>query len=183
VRAFDLETYQTVATYPTETGPLSVAVSPDGARLYVANYGSDNVSVINTTNATSSTIEGLSHPVSLGVLPDATRLYVVSNLCCVKVIDTTTNQIVKSIYVPDVPGALSVSPDGKFVYIVHSFDRTTHAELGRVRLGVGVDGAGPFSIALTPQVTTIDFEHMPGADNQLGTADDVALAGGTGIGD
>jgi DNA-binding beta-propeller fold protein YncE len=29
---------------------IGVAVTPDGAFVYVANQGSDNVSVINTTN-------------------------------------------------------------------------------------------------------------------------------------
>ena len=32
-----------------ETDPIGVTVTPDGTKVYVANYGSNNVSVINTT--------------------------------------------------------------------------------------------------------------------------------------
>ena len=49
------------------SNPIGVSVSPDGSKLYVANYGSDNVSVINTaTNAVVTTVAVGSGPNSLG---------------------------------------------------------------------------------------------------------------------
>jgi YVTN family beta-propeller protein len=41
-----------VATIPVGSVPLAVAVSPDGKHVYVANSGSNNVSVIDTATNT-----------------------------------------------------------------------------------------------------------------------------------
>ena len=51
---------------PVEYEPVGVAVTPDGTKVYVTNYKSATVSVINTTtNAASDT-----HRVVLGNTPD-----------------------------------------------------------------------------------------------------------------
>ena len=56
--------------------PQLIAVSPDGTRVYVANQGSDTVSVINTaTNTVVATISAGSQPVGPAVSPDGARVY------------------------------------------------------------------------------------------------------------
>ncbi len=57
--------------------PLGVAVSPDGSRAYVTNFGGNSVSVINTTSnppAVVGTPIGVGNgPRGVAVSPDGTR--------------------------------------------------------------------------------------------------------------
>jgi YVTN family beta-propeller protein len=56
-----------VATVAVGSYPVGVSVSPDGSRVYVANGGSNNVSVINTsTNTVVATVAVGSYPFSFG---------------------------------------------------------------------------------------------------------------------
>ena len=43
---FDIATQSVVATVPVGRTPDGIAISPDGRRAYVANYGTDTVSVV-----------------------------------------------------------------------------------------------------------------------------------------
>jgi YVTN family beta-propeller protein len=57
-----------------------VAFSPDGTRAYVANFGDDTVSVINTATSTvSKTLTVGDGPVGVAVSPDGTHLYVANS--------------------------------------------------------------------------------------------------------
>ena len=52
-------------------------MTPDGARVYVANFGSGTVSVIATaTNAVEATVAVGDDPVGVAVTPDGARVYV-----------------------------------------------------------------------------------------------------------
>lgn len=71
------------ATLVTDTNtdidnPYGLAYSPDGAKLYVANYGTDTVSVIDT--ATKSVVDNItvnnSENIDVAVTPDGTTLLV-----------------------------------------------------------------------------------------------------------
>ena len=46
----DIANNTVTATVPVGTSPWGVAVSPDGSKVYVANNGSNDISVINTTD-------------------------------------------------------------------------------------------------------------------------------------
>ncbi|MGA2522956.1 MAG: hypothetical protein ABSF65_02240 [Candidatus Bathyarchaeia archaeon] len=51
---------------------MGVAVTPNGAYAYVANYGSGSVSVISTaTNTISATVTGFSEPWGVAVTPNS----------------------------------------------------------------------------------------------------------------
>ena len=66
------------ATITVGSGPISVAVSPDGTRAYTANLSANTVSVINTaTNTVTATIAlgANRNPYSVAVSPDGTRAY------------------------------------------------------------------------------------------------------------
>jgi YVTN family beta-propeller protein len=57
-----------VATVPVGTGAESVAVTPDGKHVYVANWDSANVSVIRTaTNKVVATIRVGSIPFAVSI--------------------------------------------------------------------------------------------------------------------
>src|ERR1017187_9684522 len=74
--------------------PQRVAITPNGAEVYVTNYGDNTVSVISTaTNKVSSTISVGGSPLSLAVSPDGSRAYVGDNSGAVSIINTLTKAL------------------------------------------------------------------------------------------
>ena len=64
VSVIDATTNMVNATIPVGSFPVGVAVSPDGGKVYVADYSADTVSVIDTaTNAVSATIPVVKTPI------------------------------------------------------------------------------------------------------------------------
>jgi YVTN family beta-propeller protein len=72
-----------------------VAVSPDGSKVYVANAGSNNVSVIATvTDTVIDTVNVGEGPQGIAVSPDGSKVYVVNDVSdTVSVIATATNTV------------------------------------------------------------------------------------------
>jgi len=77
------------------------AQAQSGPFAYIANYGSDNVSVIDTsTNAVVATIAVGTRPYGVAVNPTGTRVYVTNEGSDnVSVIDTSTNNVVATVAV------------------------------------------------------------------------------------
>ncbi len=93
------------------TEPDAIAVIPDGWTTYVANYRSDNVSVIDTqTNRVVGSISVGKGPSSIGITSDDKTAYVVNLVSnTISVIDTQTNQVVgRPIRVGKWPFAIAV---------------------------------------------------------------------------
>ena len=62
------------------TNPIGVSVTPDGRRAYIANRGSSNISVIDTTtNTVVKTIPVGSLVFRVAITPNGTRVYVANN--------------------------------------------------------------------------------------------------------
>ncbi len=103
-------------------GPISgMAVSPDGSRLMVANYGHDSVSVFDTEAcAVVETIAGLDEPFAIafgGAHTDRAYVSTVSPAYdSIEVIDTSTNTIIATHPLALSVSDLAASPDGKYVY-------------------------------------------------------------------
>ena len=76
---------------------ISIAVNPSGSRAYVANLGSNNVTVIDTATNTvvGAPIAVGTAPVAIAVNPSGSRAYVTNyGSNSVTVIDTATNTVV-----------------------------------------------------------------------------------------
>lgn len=106
--------------------PVGIAVAPDGPHAYVANSGSNTVSVIDITNgAVTGTIVVGTAPWGVAIAPDGLRVYV-SNVGSgtVSVIDTAAGTVVATIGGFTLPQGLALTPDGARVYVANSGSAT-----------------------------------------------------------
>ena len=178
---------------PIQVGidPNGVAVTPDGQRVYVANAGSDTVSVIATaTNSLVDTdparagvdpIQVGRSPIGVVVTPDGRRVYVANgDSDSVSVIDTETNSLVDTdpdqagvdpIGVGDRPQGVAVTPDGARVYAVNSVSDSVSAIDTATNKVVGdpiLVGDFPVAFGRFIQPAPPPFAGTPGAANCAG---------------
>jgi YVTN family beta-propeller protein len=106
--------------------PKGVSVAPNGKTAYVANSGSNNVSVIDTsTNTVTDTVKVGFDPDGIAISPDGKKIYVAnSGSNNVSVIDTATNTLKATVPVGNTPMGIAVTPDGKKVYVANYGNNT-----------------------------------------------------------
>ena len=84
----------TISVGDSYSGPLGVAVSPDGSKIYVANTGLNAVSVIDTAKETVTDIAVGNSPSGVAFSTDGSKIYVANtDSNSVSVIDTATNEV------------------------------------------------------------------------------------------
>ena len=110
-----------IATVTVGGGPVGVAVTPDGARVYVGNFSGSTVSVIATaTNTVTATVTVGLNPEGIAVTPDGTRVYVANfNANTISVIATASNTVTATVTVGANPAGVAVTPDGARVYVAN----------------------------------------------------------------
>ena len=92
-------------------------MSRDGTHVYVANFGSANVSVIETDgNTVVTTINVGGGPADVVVGLDGTVYVANGDSDTVSVIDAT-NTVASTIFVGDAPEDMALSPDGTHLYV------------------------------------------------------------------
>ncbi|EJM68569.1 YVTN family beta-propeller repeat protein [Pseudomonas sp. GM50] len=103
---------------PVGAGPRGIAINNDGSRVFVCNYISGNVSVINTRNRkVIHTIAVEHYPQNIVLAHGGKRAYVTNyGSSSVSVIDTET-YAVGNVTVGRYPRGIVVSRDGKHVYV------------------------------------------------------------------
>ena len=90
-------------------------LNPDGTKVFVTNFFSQNVSVIDTaTNKVTSTVKVGTYPLGVAVDPDGKKVYV-TNLWSndVSVIDTDTNTVTATVPVGKKPVGVAVTKNKK----------------------------------------------------------------------
>jgi YVTN family beta-propeller protein len=105
--------------------PNGIAISRDGTRVFVSNFWSNSVSVVDTgSRSVIATIPTLSNPTSLAVSPDGSRLYVSAfttapSRYVVQVIALANGTTIAAIplNVAQSGGGMAISPDGARVYV------------------------------------------------------------------
>jgi uncharacterized repeat protein (TIGR01451 family) len=130
--AIDASTGSVSATIPVGDDPNAVAVSANGQRAYVANFGSGTVSVVDTThNAVTDTIsmpstgtgDGLVQPYELALSPDGSTLYVTDfGQGDLFVVDTSSNTVTATVPVGSSPDAVYATATE--VYVANYDDDT-----------------------------------------------------------
>jgi YVTN family beta-propeller protein len=118
-----------ISEIPVGDGPNNLALSPDGATLYVVNGNSDTVSVIDTASGTVAATINLSRPGErytganangLALSPDGTRLYVTLGAeNALAVVDLANERVLGRIPTGWYPTGVAVSHDGSALYIVN----------------------------------------------------------------
>ncbi|EKD48886.1 MAG: hypothetical protein ACD_64C00087G0001 [uncultured bacterium] len=131
VRVVDIATNAIVGSAITVgLAPAGLAVTPDGAFVYVINYvdgnpGTGTISVIQTSNNTVvGTISGFSGPFTIAIAADGNHAYVTNfgsnNFSpvgrTVSVVNLKTNQVSKIIPLGTQPAGIALTPDGRFAY-------------------------------------------------------------------
>lgn len=131
VRVVNLDT-NTIVGPPIIVGqaPASLAITPDGAFVYVINYvngnpGTGTISIIRTSdNTVVGTIPGFSGPFAIAITPNGKYAYVTNfgsnNFIpigtTVSVVDLASNTIVATIDLGIQPSGIAITPDGRFAY-------------------------------------------------------------------
>ena len=111
----------TVDSIKVGANPQAITVSADGTRAYVTNYGSNSVSVINTTTNTvdGSAISVGTKPAGVSLSGDGSLLYVANGNDTVSVINTKTRTLVATLQIDTAPETnyhtLAVRSDGSLV--------------------------------------------------------------------
>jgi YVTN family beta-propeller protein len=79
--------------------PMRISLTPDGTKLFVANSGSNDVTVIEARSGTAmTTIAAGSQPMDVASSPDGRRIYVSNRLAgTVTLIDAGSNTAVKTV--------------------------------------------------------------------------------------
>ena len=134
VRVVDLNSNSIIGA-PIEVGlaPAALAISPDGAFVYVVNYvdgepGTGTMSIIDTnSNIVVATIPGFSGPFAIALTPNGRYAYVTNfgsnNFApfgtTVNVVDLCTNSIIDIIEVGTQPSGIAITPNCRFAYVTN----------------------------------------------------------------
>ncbi len=129
VAVFDTATRKLLHKIPTEVTPYEVAITPDGGTLYVSNWSSDSVTVIDTaTNSVKAIVAVDDNPNDLALGPDGRLFVACANSNTVVVIDTRTLTVTERIRTSmfpnapegSTPNALALSRDGKLLFVANA---------------------------------------------------------------
>lgn len=133
VNIVNLETNTIVGTIIVSLAPAAIALSPNGAFLYVVCYvdgnpGTGVVNVVDTkTNSIVHTIPGFSGPFGIAITPNGRFAYVTNfgsnNFApignTVSVIDLCKNEITATIPLGIQPAGIAITPDGCLAYVTN----------------------------------------------------------------
>jgi YVTN family beta-propeller protein len=171
VSVIDIATNTNIATINV-SGPVSIAVSPDGSKVYVVS-GNPNCPFISAlgcvvvidaaTNTVTDQIE-CTKCSGITVSPDGSKYYVSTiDGWWVSVFDTATNTLIGGLPTSSrVSRGIAASPDGKRLYVASSLeagdltgtitviDLTTGADIATIPLGTGNPQQDPAGIAVSP---------------------------------
>lgn len=168
------------AVIPVGNTPEGITLTPDGARAYVANRGSNTVSVIDTaTDTVIDTIATGAGPTDVAISPDGTRAYVaVFDDGLVSVFDLASNTLVTDIPVGSGATMAAVTPDGTRVYVtrqttdtVSVIDTASNTVTDTVTVGTG-----PTGVVITPDGTRAYVASYSGSVSAIDIATNTVIA-------
>jgi YVTN family beta-propeller protein len=143
--------------------PVSVAINPVTNKIYVGNYGGNNVTVIDGATNKTTTIPNVHSPFSIAVNTETDRIYVANDANnSVTVIDGATNEPT-TIAVPR-PFSIAINPATNKIYVsniiadtVTVIDGATNSVAATISVGVS-----PKAIAVNPVTNRIYVANYDG---------------------
>ena len=168
VSVIDRTNHAIVDTIKVGVDPFSIAITPNGKRLYVTDSIAGTVSVIDTTTRrVVGTTPSLGTVLGLAAGPDGKHVYVTyTGPDEVVVIDTATDSIGANVPIPfnnsvqSVPGDVAITPNGRFAYVTDgASSRVTviDTESNRVVMSIPIPLGEPsaattaYGVAIDPQ--------------------------------
>ncbi len=138
ISVIDTASRRAVAAIPV-SAPETMAVSPDGSRLYVGS--GDGIAIIDTRTLAIVARVRLPADAAPAVSPDGARLYAMqdreSSRAAVNVVDSGTGAVVATVPIDMLAAAAAVSPDGLRLYMVHHFYSAILSVLDTTSLATG----------------------------------------------
>ena len=138
------------------SAPVAVAVTPNGARAYIANRDNGTISILNTasnTITTPITLPAGAAPTSLAITPSGAHAYVTNrDANTVSVITTADDTVSAPITGFAAPQGIAITPDGTRAYVTNSVANTVSViNTATNAISATIIGfAAPQGIAITP---------------------------------
>lgn len=156
--SIDATTNTCQPTVSIDGTPVSLVMSTDGKRGYLANFSSDTVTVMDlaTKNSIATLNVGV-EPINLAITPDGKKVYVVnSGSNNISVIDAVSNSVDPDfIPVGHNPINIAITPNAKKAYVVNAFsDNLTVIDLATKSTSDIPLQALPSNIAIAPDGKT-----------------------------
>jgi YVTN family beta-propeller protein len=165
---------------PVEQLPSFLSVNPETNLVYVANYLSDTVSVLDgRTSDVRSTIDVGSRPYNTAVNPATNRVYVTnSDSNTVSVIDGKTNEVL-NVSVGESPRGLDINPITNTIYVANSLSKTISVIDGNTSRVVQNHAVGntPVDVAINPETNLVYVANAD--DNTVSVVDGKASSNST----
>ena len=143
------------------SGPVAIAITPDGKTAYVTDAGGGTVTPIDLATGRAGTpIRVGSDPQGIAITPDGKTACVADyGGGTVTPIDLATGRAGAPIPVGSDPYGIAITPDGETGYVTNQDGGTvTPIDLATGRAGtpiqLGLDASGPFTVAITPDGKT-----------------------------
>ena len=144
ITILDVDRMEAIKTFPVGKRPRGIALSPDGARLYVCTSDDDVIQVYDTASLALLGRIATSDPEQIVLSPDGARIYVANeddNL--ISIFDAQTRKSIAEVPVGVEPEGVAVSPDGKTIVatsettnMAHFIDAAARKIVGNVLVGV-----------------------------------------------
>lgn len=143
--------------------PIDVRLAPDGRVFYVANQGTNGVSIIDPVLMRRiGFIKTGRGAHGLAISRDARSLYVTNRLAgSLSVIDFATRRLIHTWHIGGTPDMIAVSPDGTQLWISNRYSGTVtvvNAQTGHLIKVIRV-GGHPHGLAYFPEPGTISLGH------------------------
>lgn len=187
VAVIDTATHQVTNRIEVGDEPAGIAVTPDGTKAYVADFGSGQITEITGLNGgapqAQPPIDIGGTPSGVAVTPDGETVYVTNGSADeVSVLDAATGAVTATLTDSSLSGpqGVATSPSGVGAYVAN-FEAgrlTALASSGLVLGTVGV-AAEPFGVAYAPDGRTVyvSSSGSPGSVTAIGAEDRTVIGG------
>ena len=116
-------------TVPVGTHPQSVAVSPDGQRVFVANNGDSTISVLDSAGSALATTSIGGPPTELAMSIDGQFLLAITSSGTLVVLDSTGTTVLETLVLGGTPNDMAVARQGAFAAVTLSTDEVVTVSL------------------------------------------------------